>query len=295
MRHVETVLSGEVRRQGRANPRAAWDGDDEMRGAAARGLRRANRSHTAAAYTAYSTGSIRRPASARAAVGRPRGAAHETRPAWARDGAEQRRRGGSPSHGRLPRSRSSSPTLMLLDCELRPLDESAREDEWSPDAGARAAPAARPASAAPLGHRSTVPAVRPASAAPVGYRSSHLPSVYNQPAPLTSASHAAIGVKPPGPGLFLKGGIYVERGAAKSPPPDPEVRATVPGARGGAIRPRTAPHKRTVPLPTFQGYEHNPNTVDRVLETALRLARQYGTTGTAPPPYVDAEAREDSI
>ena len=30
-------------------------------------------------------------------------------------------------------------------------------------------------------------------------------------------------------------------------------------------------------VPTFQGYAYNPNTVDRVLETALKLARQFGT------------------
>ena len=43
-------------------------------------------------------------------------------------------------------------------------------------------------------------------------------------------------------------------------------------------RPATAPGTRTiVALPSFEGYDNNPNTVDRVLETALRLARQFGT------------------
>ena len=39
-----------------------------------------------------------------------------------------------------------------------------------------------------------------------------------------------------------------------------------------------SPGTRTiVALPSFEGYDNNPNTVDRVLETALRLARQFGT------------------
>ena len=43
-------------------------------------------------------------------------------------------------------------------------------------------------------------------------------------------------------------------------------------------RPATAPGTRTVVAPpSFEGYDSNPNTVDRVLETALRLARQFGT------------------
>ena len=45
-----------------------------------------------------------------------------------------------------------------------------------------------------------------------------------------------------------------------------------------------------VPVPGFQGYSHNPNTVDRVLETALRLARQYGS-----PTEEDAEALANEL
>ena len=139
--------------------------------------------------------------------------------------------------------RSAPPTL-LLDCGLRPLDEAPLE----PGADGRPRGAARMAGA-PVG---TLAMARPASAAPSLPRS----------------------------GLFIRGSIYVEDGDVKrQPPPHAHTLVSAPGARGGPLRrPATAPHRRAVaPLPTFQGHKQNPNTVDRVLETALRLARQYGT------------------
>ena len=92
-------------------------------------------------------------------------------------------------------------------------------------------------------------------------------------------------------GLYLRGNVYVDERGALGGHGNAHA-ASAPGVRGGPRpRPATAPGSRRVaPVAGFQGYAHNPNTVDRVLETALRLARQYGSVPPPVEPEQDAPA-----